>query len=233
MVKGSRYKDLSGKKFGRLTVIRDVGRLRGNVLWECQCDCGNIVSIISAELLREKRGAVSCGCLRRENAIELKSVDLIGRRFNRLVVIKKVGISKDGAVLWKCVCDCKEEAIVASRDLLSGHTKSCGCLQKEKASKRMKERNKIYKGDKHPCWKGGIDRPYPENIWTPNFRTKIRKRDNYTCQICGKKQRGLDVHHIDENKFNCKPDNLITLCRKCHRNIHCGNIELLKRKIAA
>jgi hypothetical protein len=55
----------------------------------------------------------------------------------------------------------------------------------------------------------------------------IRKRDNYRCQVCGlsekeyrkKAKRALDVHHIDHNKDNNVEDNLITICRKCHRNI--------------
>lgn len=58
------------------------------------------------------------------------------------------------------------------------------------------------------------------------FRSAIRERDNYTCQLCGMIRKGLDVHHIDENKLNCDPDNLITLCRKCHVNVHFDNIQL-------
>ena len=47
------------------------------------------------------------------------------------------------------------------------------------------------------------------------FKRSIRERDHYLCQIClhGK---GIDVHHIDYNKQNCNPENLITLCESCH-----------------
>ena len=44
--------------------------------------------------------------------------------------------------------------------------------------------------------------------------SNIRERDNYICQICS--QYGNYVHHIDYNKTNCNPNNLITLCIKCH-----------------
>lgn len=56
---------------------------------------------------------------------------------------------------------------------------------------------------------------YP-NAWKEISR-KISIRDDYTCQICGEKnpKRGC-VHHIDYNKSNCKFDNLIYLCPKCH-----------------
>jgi len=53
---------------------------------------------------------------------------------------------------------------------------------------------------------------YPELFYS--IRKVIRERDNYICQICGK--RGNHVHHIDYNKQNCKEGNLITLCRACH-----------------
>jgi len=60
---------------------------------------------------------------------------------------------------------------------------------------------------------------YPKK-YNKTLKDKIRKRDNYTCQnqVCNKKQgkRLLDIHHIDYNKENCNPNNLITLCMSCH-----------------
>ena len=68
----------------------------------------------------------------------------------------------------------------------------------------------------------------------------IRRRDNYTCQTCGrvwkKGERRLDVHHLDEDlegenglKYeNCKCfDRMITLCHKCHLRL-----DNIKRKMS-
>lgn len=54
--------------------------------------------------------------------------------------------------------------------------------------------------------------------WTETLRISIRQRDRYTCKLCGKQQgdKAFSVHHIDYNKENCNPENLITLCQKCH-----------------
>jgi 5-methylcytosine-specific restriction endonuclease McrA len=54
--------------------------------------------------------------------------------------------------------------------------------------------------------------------WTTTLKISIRQRDRYTCQICGKQQgdNAFSVHHIDYNKQNCNPENLITLCNSCH-----------------
>ena len=75
------------------------------------------------------------------------------------------------------------------------------------------------RGAKNPQWRGGLSfEPYSPD-WTKSLKLAIRKRDNYTCQIGKEKENGhsFDVHHIDYNKKNCDPINLITLCRKCHR----------------
>ena len=42
--------DLTGNIFGRLTVLRDVGRLHGGVLWECRCECGAIKNVRACQL---------------------------------------------------------------------------------------------------------------------------------------------------------------------------------------
>lgn len=73
-------------------------------------------------------------------------------------------------------------------------------------------------GNKSNFWKGGISfEPYSTD-WTRNLRINIRERDRYTCKICRKKQEEnvYPVHHIDYNKKNCNPNNLITLCHSCH-----------------
>ena len=63
-------------------------------------------------------------------------------------------------------------------------------------------------------WKGGLSfEPYSVD-WTETLRRSIRERDHYICQLCN--QYGKIVHHIDYNKKNNNPDNLITLCLKCH-----------------
>ena len=73
-------------------------------------------------------------------------------------------------------------------------------------------------GDKNPNWRGGIKfNPYGSN-WTETLRKAIRQRDNYQCRCCGKRQQRpkLDVHHINYDRTNNDPLNLVALCKSCH-----------------
>lgn len=130
-----RFEDLTGQKFGRLTVLRRDERVhRAGAFWVCHCECGQEKSVSAAAL---KRGATqSCGCLNKEIISKSKDLtDMIGRRFGKLVVLRRNGtyISPSGQKkpLWLCKCDCGQETNVVSQDLKSGHTRSCGCIPKK------------------------------------------------------------------------------------------------------
>ena len=79
-------------------------------------------------------------------------------------------------------------------------------------------------GINHWNWQGGISfEPYNFDF-NKELKELIRQRDNYQCQLCGMPEceniRKLDIHHIDYDKENCSPDNLITLCRKCNSKVN-------------
>jgi len=60
-----KIRDLSGKKFNRLTVISFVGHKNKKRIWECVCDCGIRVHKIAGDLINGH--SKSCGCLRSES----------------------------------------------------------------------------------------------------------------------------------------------------------------------
>ena len=140
--------DLTGQKFGRLLVIkRDFSKIvnNGEVIWLCQCDCGNIVIIQGSHL---KNGHTkSCGCFRRELITKKarRFDNLIGMIFGRLIVVELYlnNNEKNNGIYWLCKCNCGKFCIVKSENLKNGHTKSCGCLRRETSS----EIGKIYGGN--------------------------------------------------------------------------------------
>lgn len=68
--------------------------------------------------------------------------------------------------------------------------------------------------------KGGHNTSQYPLGWNKTFKEQIRNRDGYKCQLCGVPEvecnRKLHVYHIDYNKQNMNPDNLISLCMSCH-----------------
>lgn len=65
-----------------------------------------------------------------------KAIDLTGEKFNHWTVIKRVENNSRGETMWLCECDCinHTQKIVQGYSLRKGLSKSCGCLQKKKAS---------------------------------------------------------------------------------------------------
>lgn len=139
--------DLAGQIFGRLTVIRRVeNNQKGLPMWECQCECGNKVNV-RGDVLRYGM-TQSCGCLAREKAATRirtryagkpspKLKDLTGKVFGYLTVIRRLTEeegAKRGVAKWLCQCKCGNMTHTCSAKLVSGETRSCGCLGLENAT---------------------------------------------------------------------------------------------------
>lgn len=83
-------------------------------------------------------------------------------------------------------------------------------------------------GDKNPRWKGGITSKIrlERTKFVETIRKQVLKRDNYTCQMCGGKNRYLHVDHIQSwseyAKLRFSIDNCRTLCIDCHYQITWG-----------
>lgn len=130
--RGKNLIDLTGKQFGRWTVLsraEDYVDPRGKKwpMWLCQCECGTVKPVSGASLRAGE--SLSCGCYK----IDVLSVDrdLVGQEFGRLTVLRKaesVQMYGRNNKMWECVCSCGNIVTVREPDLLGGQVKSCGCL---------------------------------------------------------------------------------------------------------
>jgi 5-methylcytosine-specific restriction endonuclease McrA len=102
----------------------------------------------------------------------------------------------------------------------------CGCGEPTEWNRRKNRWNRLVKGhvarlDRAHPWEGGRSfEPYTLD-W-PQVSLTIRRRDGFKCQRCFGPSRRLHVHHIDTDKQNNDPENLITLCASCHATVHAG-----------
>lgn len=74
-----------------------------------------------------------------------KLIDLTGQKFNRLTVLELGKRNSCGQIQWKCKCECGNIVFVTTTYLKTGHTKSCGCLNRESASNRLKQKSFVDK----------------------------------------------------------------------------------------
>lgn len=124
-------KDLTGMQFGKWTVIERTRMPTGVAAWLCRCECGNENRIVSHALTHG--GTKSCGCLRL--AIH-RGAGLAGKTFGRLTTVSH-RVRSDGSSAWLCRCECGSEIVVRASSLKIGHTKSCGCYQREVCTARI------------------------------------------------------------------------------------------------
>lgn len=117
--------DITGQRFGTLTVIRllDERGSGSTAMWECQCDCGAMIKA-RGTLLRYGQVA-SCG------SASCKGIekDITGMIFGKLTVISKSNFknSYSNHTYWNCKCECGNTITVMGANLRRGITTSCGC----------------------------------------------------------------------------------------------------------
>lgn len=58
--------------------------------------------------------------------------DLTGKKFHRLTALRHVGISRDGTYIWRFACECGSETEAIGSRVVNGHTKSCGCYNRDR-----------------------------------------------------------------------------------------------------
>lgn len=117
-----------GQKYGKLTVLRFVGvDSKGHGVHEFVCDCGRTRQCRTRLVIMKRNGSPSCGHF---DCTDPHGVDLSGRRFGRLTVIKRMR-DASGKPVYECKCDCGKTKMVRNGRLKGDHIKSCGCMQKD------------------------------------------------------------------------------------------------------
>lgn len=138
----------------------------------CQCCCGTIKEV---NLKNIRRGySKDCGCGRNKTIGELFSKDLVGQKFGRLLVVEDLEErSRTGHKLYRCKCDCGNEAILKTNFLTTLHVSSCGCLASHNNAyiQSFLERNKIDFKSEYTVWVG--DNYYRFDFYLPKYNLFI------------------------------------------------------------
>ena len=165
--------------------------------------------------------------LKKNNLTIRKSIDLTGRKINKLLVIKRLDTRKDKRVNYLCLCDCGTEKIISSSGL-GGTVKSCGCAILEKHKREARDQSAF-------------------NVWNYTYKDglsfeKFKELSQLNCYYCGSSPsnsmnvivsknklrvsqgtftyNGLD--RIDSDKDHSE-ENIVPCCKTCNwmkNNLH-------------
>ena len=211
--------NLKDRQFDRLFVLQQEGNKNGNAMWRVRCTCG-VEKTVSGTGLRN--GSIkSCGCLRAERARAKPCLQLLGRKFGRLEVKKKLGNS-GGGVEWLCKCDCGNECKVIGSNLTHG-AQSCGCyaLEMRRQSRGCTPQSYMFRSYQYSAAKRGLE-------WTLE-NDEFFSMTQQNCHYCGGVPRrsgareraalrefcynGLDRKN---NFVGYTTDNVVPCCKICN-----------------
>lgn len=178
---------------------------------ECTCGCGTLIDALDSRG-RAKRYALGHG----NRGKKLSAEEIAQRTATRLDRNGGVYQTKSG---WKHSEETRAKIAAANRarDMTGENNPFYGQRHTPETMARIAA---AISGPLNHGWKGGAGTlPYgPE--FTRKFKRMIRARDNQTCQRCGVSRqdygRTLEVHHIDHDKMNNDPSNLVTTCASCN-----------------
>ena len=205
-----KIKDVTGKKFGRLTVLSYSHTTKRRSYWNCKCDCGN-ECLRSLDNLHDRS---SCGCIRKESYKNAKSKDLTGCKFGSLTALCIDTEKKEATkrIYWKCLCnDCGKEVSIRSDILTSTKNpiQSCGCKRINHGDSKTRF-YKIFNDMKQRCSNPNCERYSSyggRGIKVEWESYEDFKKDMYDSYLEHSKKYGeidTTIERIDVNKNYCK-----------------------------
>jgi hypothetical protein len=218
-----------GNRYGMLLVIEGAENhdKKSGAKWLCLCDCGNKVVIRGAQL--RKNMQKSCGCVR------TTFINMDGRKFGKLLVLKRIQNNKRGYPRFLCRCDCGTEKEVDGAVLRSGRINSCGCA-------------KFLPHGKLPPGEGSFNNLYAQVKYNAKYRGldfELSKEffkwiSKQPCHYCGvepyqvhkqKRSNGSFVFNgIDrvDNNIGYIESNCVPCCGRCNYMKNSWSVEEIK-----
>jgi hypothetical protein len=175
----------------------------------------------------------------------MKKIDLVGRVFNRLTVLKQTISDGYSNTRWECLCVCGGVKTVAGSALLGGKTGSCGCLADDFRTRRVKFKT-CYKGPKV----SGI------NTLFSKYKTHAKNRGHIftltreyfesllfnNCVYCSDPTTNTQTSWVDsfsyngidriDNTLGYTNENVVTCCGFCNKAKGTHDVKLFLEKIS-
>lgn len=129
-----------------------------------------------------------------------KALDLVGRRFGRLLVLERAAVTGARNAMWRCKCDCGNYTTAAASNL--GKTKfSCGCFQAESARSTLGvnrlSRDHLHGLSQTPEW--GAWSRMKDRCYNPNYE-KYHRYGARGIEVCERWRENFEAFYEDMGK---------------------------------
>lgn len=232
-------KDMTGMRFGRITVIKFVPDNTKRSSWLCKCDCGNFKVIRAHNLVSGTTN--SCGCLAKELLQEshdkrsyIHKSEYLNKKINNLTILE---IKKGhNCTLCVCKCDCGNIVEKIMSAVVKGDVKSCGCL-KEKTLENLK--NKAHLSKDTVAFNAFYGRYFRSaknrKIEFDLSKEQFKEVSDRKCSYCGsppEEKSGVrtgevyisnGINRIDNN-IGYIENNIISSCYMCNKMKHTHDV---------
>ena len=220
---GRRFEDLTGKQFGRLTVIKRNGSNKHKqALWLCKCECGNEISVPTASL--NSGNTKSCGCYNKDVIKERSQSEEFKQRSSNMM--KELNKKQWQNEEFKQMHIKMQEERWKDEEFKQKHSDMM---------KKLNEEN--WNNEEYRAKMSGINAPNYNPELTDEDREnrrikqeykqwskEVKEQADYTCDCCGKRGYELHSHHL--NSWNAYKEqrydlaNGVCLCESCHKEFH-------------
>lgn len=161
----------------------------------------------------------------------LRAVDITGKTFGRLTVVRRSGTDKWRKSIWFCVCVCGGTKEVVRTNLLNGGTSSCGCLNRERTSQTHTTHGHSYKTSRgctpeYNSWRAAKERCFNtkfknyHNYGGRGITMCVLWRSDFTAflKYMGARPEGMTLDRFPDNNGNYEPGNCRWATWKQQRN---------------
>ncbi len=218
------FEDLTGKTFGKLTVLEQASNIGRQTAWRVKCGCveQSILNVTGRKLMRGK--CPSCGCETKRLRSEALTNDLTGKTFGRLTVLGRDGAGGRIRVYWKVKCSCPLGTVksISGKHLTEGKIIGCGCMQKIRRASMVKPFMSLYN-----ALKGTTKRRRGVEI-SLTFEEFLEFTKIPNCHYCNRVLHWPDRmvhgepfgHNLDrkDNNLGYSKTNCVTCCGVCNKS---------------
>ena len=184
---------------------------------KCQCNlCNHTFQIVASDLLQGR----GCNNFRYHSDYKNpKMIDLTGKRFGKLTVIKRNTENKNRHVYWNCQCDCGNITTVRSQHLREGIVQSCGCINSKMELKVINElNNRNINYELHKKYDGLIGvggNPLSYDFYLPNKNILIECQGEQHYKpvewFGGKEYYTIQQEHDKRKQLYAKNNNIVLI----------------------